>query len=214
MPSSGGEVRPPRNREALIALYAAERAAGGAVQSSILVIWIGATTYLTTAFGVIALMTKQELDVQYVYYLLPIPACALAGYHLILFGIGVVRSGSIELLEEHLVASALGLESKYGLQRRRIGSVAETDWTTWGSKNVSMTVAGVVAFLVPYVSAVVLVIVCLCKVEDKNSWFFPFAILVYLVVGVYIARLGARTVGRLESSKDGEFNAQPDDTWW
>ncbi|MGU3502999.1 hypothetical protein [Mycobacterium sp. C31M] len=202
VPLGTGGVNLGESADALLALYVAEREAGGVVQTSILVIWIAATTYLTAAFGVIGLL-HDKLDAPYLYYLLPAPACALAGYHLILFGIGVVRSNSIEKLEKGVLrkihSTDVGMAS-----RDTFGSAAETNWTTWGKDNLSMTASGVIAFLVPYLSALALTIVCLSNVStqcsnvsDSCGPAFYAASLIYLTVGISIASLAMKTVRKL-----------------
>lgn len=205
MPSGVCGINLGESADALLALYVAEREAGGVVQTSILVIWIAATTYLTAAFGVIGLL-HDKLDAQYLYYLLPAPACALAGYHLILFGIGVVRSNSIEKLEEGVLRKIHSTDVGTA-NRDDYGSAAETNWTTWGRNNLSMTASGVIAFLVPYLSALTLTVVCLSNVSaqcsnvsDSCGPAFYTASIVYMTVGIAIASLAFKTVRKLSAA--------------
>lgn len=110
----------------LIALYAAERQTGFTVQTALLAIWAASATYLTAtaavltlSFGEAATSLFTPLRQTGVLLFLPFPAVALAGYHAITFGIGIVHSRSIQILEDELFES---LPERVKKERKRIGS--------------------------------------------------------------------------------------------
>ncbi|WP_282783396.1 hypothetical protein, partial [Nocardia sp. CC201C] len=107
-------------------------------------IWIAATTYFTAAFALFIVLFSGDAvsNIQgatrfWILYALPFPACSFAGYHLILFGTGVIRSKSIEILEESVVSNATRRsdDSVGEFWSKNIGSRAETGWTNYYKAN-------------------------------------------------------------------------------
>jgi hypothetical protein len=186
-------------------LYAVEREAGAAVQANIVVIWVAATTYLTAAVAALALFSGGQLGENLmVLFILPIPACALAGYHLILVGTGAVRSKSIELLEKELENLSAVSPHHHALANRweGIGSRAETNWNNANKGPAPMPVVSAIALLVPYVSAGLLVYECLRRALEQvgpNSFAFGAFLAGYLIYAEFVLWLGILTVRKILS---------------
>lgn len=163
-PASSPGSSDPGSQAAIAALYTIEREAGFSVQTNLLTVWIAATTYFTAVLGILALLLDVGKDLDLITKVvlmaaLPLPACALAGYHLILSGIGFIRSRSIELLEQELVnAATWKVKNKYHLAV--IGSKGETAWTDREQASWLMQVTSGVAYVVPYLSAVLVTLSC------------------------------------------------------
>jgi hypothetical protein len=199
-----GNVPIRESKFSLAEFYAVEREAGAAVQTNIVGVWIAATTYLIAAFVALGSYDSGQIKLTLpALLLIPFPACALAGYHLLLFGTGVVRSKSIELVER-----ALASESDAALRGKwdRLGSRAETNWFNPDLRPASLikgslaTIAvQVCAFLVPYISAGILTGTCLSRVHQQHSMgttaFFGF-LAAYALYGIFVAWLGIRTLLR------------------
>ncbi len=149
----------------MAALYTIERETGFSVQTNLLTVWIAATTYFTAVLGILAILLTAGDDLDNVLLkailmsTLPLPACALAGYHLNLFGIGLIHSNSIELLEQELVNEATD-KIQVDYFHKQIGSRSETAWTDFKYAPIISTINSSVAFMVPYLSAILLSVAC------------------------------------------------------
>jgi hypothetical protein len=194
---------PSPEAQNVAALYTIEREMGFSVQTSLITVWLAATTYLTAALGILALLLgnssiKGSGTVTLLLYALPGPACALAGYHVILFGIGLIHSKSIELLEREVVNGATqAVKAKYEL--KSIGSKSETAWTYFKTASWEMQVTSMVAFLVPYLSASALVVLCgtrLYLVDGGFPWRGLLATAIYAPILLTIMWFGLTTVLR------------------
>jgi hypothetical protein len=191
-------------------LYAVEREAGSAVQTNLVVIWVAATTYLIAAGGGLSVLADNARQgdplvnaVWSILYFVPFPACALAGYHLILFGTGVVRSKSIQMVEAELKRRANAIspnsaETKFDWEK--FGSMTETEWNDLGKGPAAMLPVSIGAFLVPYFSAILLVGSCyymLAQHVTNFSWsftvFFVVSLWAYGTFGVFIVWLAVST---------------------
>ena len=176
---------------------------GFSVQSNMLVAWLAATTYFTTAAGVLALVfsfgggetsTAAYISsgvISGIVALIPFPACAIAGYHVILFGIGMVHSKSIALLEDELMDGAIGAV-KTNYCNNLLGSKAETKLTDFGTAGWSMKVSSAVAYVVPLVGAATLVVLSLNYLRIQHSllsWWFIVAFAVYTAVLIGLIHL-------------------------
>jgi hypothetical protein len=187
----GPDSLPPAT-QTVSALYTIERHMGFSVQTNLLTVWIAATTYLTAALGIVALLFGSEFgkaldENTKVLFLsmLPLPACALAGYHLIFFGIGLIHSDSIQVLERELVKSTTRVvQEEY--ECAKIGSKGETAWTDFKSASTAMRITSGVAFLVPYLAALLLAGYCLYRIYSIDI-FAPWP--VKCVVALYAAVL-------------------------
>lgn len=190
---------PPGDETAVASLYAVEREAGNSVQVNMVVLWVAATTYLMAAAGITAVVLSDEgpqfstFTEEVLFGFLPAPACAIAGYHLILFGISQVRSNSIHLIEEALVDSLpTALKTKWSQRPSRIGSQAETDWTDIGNRDVkkSMKVTSVFAFAVPTASSAALIFIAAFQIYNSHGWdtwnIWAFLIGYALFAAIYI----------------------------
>jgi len=157
--------------EALAALYTAERETGFSVQTNLLTVWIAATTYFTAVLGILAFLLKtgdtagSDMLRLRLLCALPLPACALAGYHVNLFGIGLIHSKSIELVEQELINETTAtLRLEYS--RKHIGSRSETEWTDFKAQTKRTIrhriafLSSLIAFLVPYISSLLVSYVC------------------------------------------------------
>jgi hypothetical protein len=191
-------------------LYAVEREAGSAVQTNLVVIWVAATTYLIAAASALSVLAddKSRLDEFWiVLYLLPFPACALAGYHLILFGTGVVRSKSIEMVEAELkrrVTLSSSRHSEIDFDWKKYGSAAETGWNDPGKGPAAMLPVSFGALLVPYLSAIALVVYCFVLLTahiSRMSCAFIIPLLAYSSYGFFIAWLAVETFRKQGDSR-------------
>jgi hypothetical protein len=127
-----------------------------------------------------------------------LPACALAGYHLILFGIGVIRSDSIQLLESELVKGTTNVV-KREYDGLKIGSKGETAWTDFKVASTAMRITSGVAFLVPYLSALLLTAYCLYRIyriDMFTPWPVKCAVGLYGAVLVTLVYFGSRIISR------------------
>lgn len=190
-----------------VQLYAAERQAGFSVLTNTIVLWIAATTYFTAAVGVLALMhmwdsTQTDTAVRAVprllLYWLPFPACALAGYHVILYDIQASHSQSIAILEKYIVNDNAPVDVKSYWEVGRIGSRAETDRTEWALdfRKIPIMMTGIVALLVPYVSAFLLTIFCLVnlhQVTGFRDWVYSLTVGLYISFGLSVISLGVQS---------------------
>jgi len=194
--------------DALNSLYNAERDAGTAVLTNTLGVWFATTTYITFAFSALHIihgdLPEGSMVPPWILYALPYPAFAFAGYHMILFSIGVVRSRSIEILEEQIMqGSSPELKNAWNGDPPKIGSKAETAWTDIGKAKWSMRLTALVAYPAPYVLAGVLAFECMGQVEDGvifQNWTYTGVLAVYVFGGAAILWLGARTLWPLAKS--------------
>lgn len=208
---SAGDARNAANSERLAvvtALYAAERGMGFQAQTSMLNLWVAATTYLTAGVGIVALLTQSTtgqdippMPRTMTLYAVSFVACALAGHHLIFFGIGSVHSHSIRLLEAELIVSApTSIKSAHNNSPSKIGSKAETDWTEGGGP-VAQKLVSVVAFSIPYLSAFVISGICNYFIE-QIGWIHPlvfwFVLVIYFCFAGLLALLFLQTANRLD----------------
>lgn len=198
------------NRETVATLYGIERAAGNAVQANLLAVWVASSTYGTAAFGVFLIffsnLNTDRLDSVAnpvaLLSVLPFPACALACYHAILFGIGSIHSKSIELLEEELICYA-SQEMRGAYAQNRLASKAETHWSTFDKRNKELAFAQIVAFLVPLSSAIFMSIVCMVRIgkeTDHSAIGLIFLSALYLVSLVFAVILSVRTLRGLKAT--------------
>lgn len=184
----------------MAALYTVERETGFSVQTNLLTVWIAATTYFTAVLAIFAVLLTAGGDLNNVHLnallmsALPLPACALAGYHLNLFGIGLIHSDSIELLEQELVNEAT-VKVRADYSDKKIGSRSETAWTDFKYAPIIATVSSAVAFMVPYLSAVLLSIACFYGIHRLHlpRWSLIFGI-TYAVVLMLILSVGFLTL--------------------
>lgn len=196
--------KPDSGLNTLVALYGAERAAGTSILTNTLALWFAATTYSTFAFGALHVLTTNSTPgaasppvSQFVFYAVPYPACAFAGYHMILFGIGVVRSKSIELIEKDLIShSPHAISKQWNAIPSRIGSSAETNWTDLIKAKPAMKIIAISSYPAPYVLAGVLVVTSLHQTHKILFQDGPYTIcaLGYIAFGVTLAWLGVRTI--------------------
>lgn len=190
-------------------LYTLERAAGQAAQANLLIIWVASTTYATTTLGVLLIFFGDEhaaklsdiIDPVVLLLFLPFPACALACYHVILFGIGSIHSGSIDILEKELLSTAsAGMRTAY--DDNRLAAKAETHWSNFGNARTLVRVSQIFAFLVPIGAAAVLTGVCVVWIGLQYgfvSLWFILPILVYPIALIASAALGIKTVNSLKN---------------
>jgi len=196
-------------------LYNVERQAGFSILTNTVVLWIAATTYFTAAFGLLALlhlwdtpgdqgashgigMTTSQAIPHILFYWLPFPAWAIAGYHVIFFDMQAAHSRSISILERNLMSNyvASNIQKLWG--EGQIGSKAETDRTEWGFqlRKIPVVATGIVSLIVPYVSAILLTYVCFTNLHeviqfpDRMYW---IAIGLYTAFGVSIIGLGLQS---------------------
>lgn len=199
---------PPANSDldVLTTLYEAERAAGSSVLTNTFGLWFAATTYITFAFSALHVLGDKGPPSPLILYALPYPACAFAGYHMILFGIGLVRSKSIEKIERALMASApetIMQSWERNPKPSHIGSRAETDWTDFKKAKCSMKFVAAVAYPAPYILATVLVFVCLRAAHQVRTqdWLYIIVVAVYTIIGLGIIWLSARTFLHIADSR-------------
>jgi hypothetical protein len=205
----------------MLQFYAVERGAGAALQTNVVVIWVAATTYFTAASAAVALIfdgnsgLKEDWNL---LYWIPFPACAFAGYHMILFGTGAVRSRSIELVEDVLMTQRQEMStlradwqrepfvlwSLWGEKTRsKIGSRAETDWTNFDKATWPMKIISGIALSVPYFSALVLVILCLGKLNNKTGFennIYTLSVILYVLYGLLIVALFNQSIRNLSAT--------------
>lgn len=188
--------------DSLYSLYTAEREAGTSVLTNTLGVWFATTTYITFAFSALHIIKgeipKGELVPALILFALPYPAIAFAGYHMILFSIGVVRSRSIGILEEQIMQDSTHVIVDAWMEKPpRIGSKAETAWTDLGQAKWSMRITAAVSYPAPYILAGVLAYSCLGQVEDGvlfENWIYTAVVTTYIVAGLAIGWLGVRTL--------------------
>lgn len=193
-PNLGTSTDSASESQAVAALYVIEREVGYTIQSNLLTMWIAASTYFTAVVGVLAVLLGSENSLSTgakaaLMCALPLPACALAGYHLYVFGIGLIRSRSIELLERELVRDAThAVRRDYA--DRRIGSKGETAWTDFRQASPVTTFASIVAFCVPYVSSVIVTYVCFERIDaigELYGWvLLPGAIYTLMLAVIFL----------------------------
>jgi hypothetical protein len=203
---------PAPDPPAVASLYAVERQIGSSIQKDILSIWFAATTYFTAAIGIIVLLHNSSIAIGptpkiWVLFALPLVACAFAGYHLILFGIGAVHSRSIEHLEREMISqTTTAVQKDWRAVPSRIGSRAETDWTNYGKAEKWMKIAQFVAFLPPYAFAIALAAVALVSIPrmaEYDLWaywaYWPF-LAIYIAIAVTYLVLGVKSINILNEA--------------
>lgn len=201
MPASDGAAPIGSEMEQLASLYSIEREAGFSVQNSLLAVWSAAVTYAGLAIGIYATVLDPEKSPQggllfddltkaWILLWLPFPAFAIAGYHAILFTIGLVHSRSIGLLE-NLLAGSAGTTAKGYHAGNLVGSRAETAWTERGAW--TMRIVQALAYLPPYLAPILLLVLCFVNrsaaiAPASLPWILVMAAL-YLIGIVMMARL-------------------------
>jgi len=176
-------------------LYSAERQAGISVQASILTTWIASATYFIGAATFLVAITTKEGQGHggFPLWLLavPVPAFALASYHLILFAVTSVHAKSIDILEKELMEFApIQVRNRWF----EIGATAETGLTDYKNATKSMKSLSLCAYCIPVLSAVFLTIFCAVRIfADSNNmplWTWSvLAVYAMLIVIIVIAAI-------------------------
>jgi hypothetical protein len=190
-------------------MYSAERQAGFSTQTDLLAVWVAAVTYSGVALGIVA---SGQIDASVdraqgvtglaaviAFVVIPLPAFAIAAYHLILFGIGMIHSRSIAVLELELASKASdAIRSSYA--KSLIGSRAEAVWTETSSW-LLRPVQGL-AYLPPYVGALALLGLCLFQIFRSAVFGLPVGIVTavgYVAVICFTAVFAWKRIGPLFS---------------
>jgi hypothetical protein len=163
---------------AIQTLYSAERAMGIALHASTLYTTIANLTYLGVVLGLwfgrsneVVTLANGVSEIVLVHLppavllIVPLPAWALASYHVVQFAMVTAHGHSISLLERELVRGA-GLTGR----RNEIGSRAEELRTNVTLGGPAMIVVSILAYGVAFFGVLGLAVVCVLQIVDARGW--------------------------------------------